>query len=96
MRENLLSREQVIEELGITAVEDVEIENCEPTNAVSYNGKCQGDALTEWASSVHLTDKAGEITLRAYYYTDEDDENLAEESGCWDNTDWEIAGYEIV
>lgn len=97
MREDLLTREQAIAEVGLAAVEAVERENCEPTGAVGYNGRCQGDRLTEWSAAVYLTDADGdEITLRAYYYTDEDDETLADETGTWDNTDWVIEGYEIV
>lgn len=99
MRSNLLTRDQAINDVGLEAVEAVEAECCEPTCAVGYNGICQGDALTEWSAAHHLTDDDGiNVTIRAYYYTDSDDEALSEETGTWigDIVDWTVAGYEIV
>lgn len=93
-----LTREQAMAIVGAKAVEKVERENCEPTNRVGYNGSCQNDDLTEWSASVSCQDQDGnDVTLVAYYYTDDADEKLVEEvGGDWGAIDWEINGYEII
>lgn len=93
-----LTREQAIDRVGIEAVAAVGKENCEPTCRVGFNGKCQGDALTEWAASVAATDADGsECTLTAYYYTNaEQDAEIERHDGDAGVVDWAIDHYEIV
>lgn len=94
-----IDRDQAIALVGKAAVDAVERKNCEPTNRVGYNGSCQGDDLTEWSASIACQDRDGDdCTLVIYYYTDQDDEDYAKETGDWGGIDWgdKIAGYEII
>jgi len=93
MRKGKLTREQAIEQVGLSTVERVENQNCEPTGRVGYNGAVQGDSETEWSASVRTSDGI----LIVYYYTSlEDDECMAAQDGDGSAIDWEIAGYEIL
>lgn len=93
MRDKLMTREQAIAVCGLAAVEEVEADNCEPTNVVGSNGACQGDDLTEWSASVWCD--AG--TLICYYYTtNEQDAEMAAHDGDGSVIDWTVAGYEVV
>ena len=92
---NRLNREQAIAAVGNELVESLDFANCEPTGRVGFNGKCQGDAQIEWSASVSFKDADGfNCHLVAYYYTTEDDELYAAESG-WDSINWVIDGYTI-
>ena len=90
MRKGNLSRDQVIELVGLDAVESVENENCDYTNRVQTDG----DDSVEFSAIINCVDSDGtSCKLIAYYYQDQND---------IDNTDdlsslnWEINGYEIV
>lgn len=97
MQKGNLTREQAIEMVGESAINEVERKNCEPTCRVGYNGACQDDDLCEWSASVACKNKDGDdVILTAYYYTsNEDDKIMAENSGDGSYIDWEIAGFEI-
>lgn len=97
MQKGKLTKEQAIEMVGAEAVEDVGREHCEPTGRVGYNGGFQGDSLCEWAASVKCTDKDGdEVTLTAYYYTTNKQDEVIYETGDGWSIDWKIEGYEVV
>lgn len=97
MTKGNLSREQAVEIVGEAAVNAVESKNCEPTNRVGYNGACQGDTECEWSASVSCKDETGlDVTLTAYYYTtNEQDQLMAECDGDGSVIDWEINGYVV-
>lgn len=89
-----LTREQAIAQVGVSAVERAESQNCEPTNRVGYNGACQGDELIEWSASARAQDENGcECVVTAYYYTTQEEIDAAGDD--LSNVAWEIAGYEI-
>lgn len=88
-----LSREQAIMLVGLAAVEQVEGKNCEQTNRVGYNGACQNDDWCEWSASVSCEDQDGDIiTLTAYYYTNNEQDEIIGDGG---SIDWEIEGHEV-
>jgi len=85
MRHGNLSREQVIEAVGLAAVERAEATNCEPTSRVQTDG----DTDVECASSVTLP---GGRVLTAYYYLTPEEAQY--EDGA--DVDWQIHGYELA
>ena len=92
-----LTREQAVAIVGETAVDEVESENCEPTNRVGYNGALQGDSLTEWSASTRCQDTNGiAATLIAYYYTSNAQDKVIAETGDAGCINWEIEGFEVV
>jgi len=92
-----LNRDAAIAIVGLAAVERVERENCEPTNRVGYNGACQNDSWCEWSASVSCEDKDGDtVTLTAYYYTSNEQDDIIAETGDGGSINWEIDGYEIA
>ncbi len=92
-----LTREQAVAIVGETAVDEVESENCEPTNRVGYNGACQGNSLTEWSASKRCQDTDGiDVTLIAYYYTSNAQDKVIAETGDAGFINWEIAGFEVA
>lgn len=95
---NHLTREQSIEIVGTEAVLAVESENCEPTCRVGFNGACQGDACTEWASCVSARDKNGcAVKLRAIYYTTtEQDKEISDHDCDGSYITWVIDHYSIT
>jgi len=97
MTKGNLSREQAVEIVGEAAVDAVERKNCEPTGRVGYNGACQGNEECEWSASVACNDGDGlDVTLTAYYYTtNEQDQLMAECDGDGSVIDWEINGFSI-
>ena len=86
-----LTREQAIGQVGIEAVEEVDVENLEPTGRVGFNGSCQGDDLTEWSASVTVNDSV----LIAYCYTNREQDNMISD-GDASLIDWTTDHYEIV
>ena len=92
-----LTREQAAAIVGDAAVARVNRENCEPTGRVGYNGACQGDDLCEWRASVSCEDRDGyAVTLSAYYYTSNDeDQVIADNGGDGSSIYWAVAGYEV-
>lgn len=97
MNKGNLSREQAVEIVGEAAVSAVESKNCEPTGRVGYNGACQGDEECEWSASEACKDETGlDVTLVAYYYTtNEQDQLMAECDGDGSAIDWTISGYVV-
>ena len=92
-----LTREQAVAIVGETAVDAVESEDCEPTNRVGYNGACQGNDLTEWSASTRCHDTNGiGVTLIAYYYTTNSQDDVIAETGDAGSINWEIEGFEVV
>ena len=96
MYKGSLNKEQAINLVGVDALAAVERVNCEPTGRVGYNGECQGDSLTEWTASVDCKDVDGDpVTLTAYYYTNNQQDQMIAETGDGGFIDWEIVGYEV-
>ena len=92
-----LTREQAVAIVGEAAVDDVESENCEPTNRVGYNGACHGNSLTEWSASKRCKDTNGiDVTLIAYYYTSNAQDRVIADTGDAGFINWEIEGFEVV
>lgn len=85
-----MTRERAIKEAGLAAVKKVESLNCEPTNRLDDQLTITGEM--EWSTCVDLED--GRI-LTAYYYTDADDQQKAEDTGDWGSVDWNVHGYDI-
>jgi len=97
MQKGSMTKDQVVKIVGLQAVEEVERENCEPTNRVGYNGVTQGDSLTEWSAMVSCKDNDGdEVYLVAYYYTTNEQDEIIAETGDGGSISWEIDGYEVV
>jgi hypothetical protein len=91
-----LTRDAAIKAVGLKAVEAVEAENCEPTNTVGCNGACQGDQYTQWAATVGAIADGEDVTLTAYYYTtNEQDQAMADADGDGSVIDWEVDEYEL-
>ena len=94
-----LNRKQAIERCGQAAVDAVDADNCEPTNRVGFNGRCQGDALCEWSATVDAVDAVDgqPCKLTAYYYiTAADEQAIDDADGDAGVVDWVIDHYEIV
>lgn len=87
-----LNREQAIALAGQDAVTRVGKENCEPTNRVGYNGACQGDQLTEWSATVEIDE---ETNITAYYYTTNDEDEMAAECDDLSCINWKIDHYSV-
>ena len=91
-----LTVDQAIALVGSRAVEAVTGENCEPTNRVGYNGKCQGDDLTEWSASVPVVVDGVAARLYAMYYTtNEQDQLMSDADGDGSAIDWQIDHYRV-
>ena len=91
-----LNKDQAINTVGVDAVNNIDYVNCEPTGRVGYNGACQGDSLTEWTSYVSCKDNNGDnVTLSAYYYTTNDQDQMIADTGDGGCIDWVIEGYEV-
>ena len=91
-----LNREQAIVLVGIDAVKRVEKENCEPTNRVGFNGACQDDEKTEWSAATFAKDSDGDdVTLHAYYYTTNDEDDLISDTGDGSSINWAISHFVI-
>ncbi len=86
MREGLLSQEEAIERVGIEAVNQVDVLNCDFTN------RQQNDGTIEFSSNVECMENDEPVMLTAYYYQDEDSVEQVEEL---DLLDWEVAGYTV-
>jgi hypothetical protein len=90
MRKGNLTREEVIELVGLALVEKLEAEECDFTNRLQTDG----DEAVEFAASVNFTDSDGmPRALTAYYYQDQDD--IDEAGDDLGGLNWEINGYEI-
>ena len=83
----LMTRAEAVAATSEETVAAAEAKNCEPTNVCGLNGRRQGDDWTEW-SATH-----DEVT--AYYYTSNEQDDMAEEAEDLSVIDWEIAGYEV-
>lgn len=91
--EKNLTKEDVIFLLNDSdCLELVANKNCEPTNRVGYNGVCQGDQLTEWSATVEINE---ETSITAYYYTTNDEDQMAAECGDLSCINWEISHYTV-
>ena len=89
----LLTPTQVIAIVGLSAINKVGAQNCEPTCRVGYIGDGP-DGLTEWSATIAtLTLDGTPARLTAYYYTSPAETEAASEDGA--DVDWEIAGYTI-
>ena len=85
MRHGDMTREQAIDAAGMTAVERVERENCEPTSRLQTDG----DTDVEFRASVRLAD--GRV-LEVYYYLTPEEAQY--EDGA--DVDWQIHGYDVA
>ena len=95
MKKGNLTREQAIEIVGLAAVEKIDVEECDFTNRVGFNGNCQGDDEVEFKASVSCEDKDGnDVSLVAYYYQDADAvDEAGDDLGA---LGWKIEGYEVI
>lgn len=84
-----LNREEAIEMTSYALVDELEHENCEPTDRLTE------DETTEWKASINIPGSTDR--LEAYYFTTpEEDEEMEEHDGDGSYIDWEIAYYVIV
>ena len=99
-----LTREEAVELIGESWVDEVERLNCEPTSRV-YPHK---DGEIEWMASIEIDGydglseaqierlPVGGCTLMAVYYTTREDSELVEENGGdWSGIDWTPDHYEL-
>lgn len=92
MKKGTLTRDQVVEIMGVEAVKRLDKMSCDFTNRVGYNGSCQGDAEVEFAASISATDKTGcDAILTAYYYQDA----VSVDKHDLGDLDWQVHGYAI-
>lgn len=88
-----LSREEVVEILGEEAVNKVESENCDFTNAVSAELDCNNEVEFSATYTIKQEDPEwGFISITAYYYQDKDVVAETEDLG---NLDWEVRHFTI-
>jgi len=94
---NAMTRTEAARIVGESTLLQLDRVNCEPTNRVGFNGAIQGDESCEWAASISAQDTKGEqATVRAYYYTsNEEDAQMAEAGGDGSVIDWELSHYTI-
>lgn len=94
MKKGNLTREQAVAQVGEAAVAKVDMESCDFTNRVGYNGSVQGDDEVEFSASIACEDKDGyEVSLVVYYYQDAVNVDATDDLG---SLDWKIEGYEII
>lgn len=92
-----LTRQEAIAIVGEDAVNAVERINCEPTGRVGFNGSCKGDDLCEWVAGGEAKDEDGDsVTICAYYYTTNAEDETMADTGDGSNIDWQISHYEVV
>lgn len=88
-----MTREELITIVGEGSVAVLETMNCEPTSR-AYDRKLLGD---EWVAYLDVLDLNGEpCTIEVYYYTNKEDDAIAEESGDWGMVTFTPHHYEIV
>lgn len=84
-----MTREQVVERMGLEMVESAESDNCDFTNRV-MNGTAW-DGWTEFAGYSKANEEGERVV--AYYYQKNEDLDATEDLG---SLDWEIDHYEIA
>ena len=92
-----MNRAEAVVTVGEENVKAVETLNCEMTNRVGFNGRCQDDDIIEWMSSFACKDVQGDpCTVYVYYYTDQDDEDIAESTEDWSMVTFTPHHYEVL
>ena len=88
-----MTREELVRIIGGSEVAALEAVDCEPTSR-AYDRSLIGD---EWMASYETKDLEGNpCRVEVYYYTDEDDDKIAEESGDWGMVTFTPHHYEIL
>lgn len=95
MLKGKFTREQMVEIFGEKIIDQLEHENCEPTNRSGYNGEHEGNDLTEWRSLLTVKHADYDYISAYYYTTNEQDKIMAEHEGDGSSINWEIEGFEI-
>ena len=103
-----MTREQAIAKIGLSNVEAVESDNCEPTNRVGGNGIVHNDPFIEWVGYANVNYNGltaeqldnlpiGGCKLACYYEESNDAEQAAidADTSVWDIMDIPITHYEI-
>lgn len=89
------NREQAIAQVGLANVEAVERVHCQPTNRVGFQGSCAGDDFIEWSASIRIELQGFPLTLTVFYFTDAEDEAIAQAQG-WDSVTFTPEAYDLV